>query len=144
MPLLRRDLLKVSEAVGVAHPGLIGPDDVDIVEGTAAAGLREVYGYEPGWGRLGPALAGGHRAHGRDHTRAGATADHLSKAGRSQVEAGPDARSLFTAAHVQLRKTLDTWTLAIFTLMNIASASSRLVRPATSPASTSRSRPVSR
>ena len=25
---LRRDLLKVSEAVGVCHPGLIGPDDV--------------------------------------------------------------------------------------------------------------------
>ena len=30
---LRRDLLKVSEAVGVVHPGLIGPDDVDILDG---------------------------------------------------------------------------------------------------------------
>ena len=54
---LRRDLLKVSEAVGVCHPGLIGPDDVDLVDGVhTAAGLREVYGYEPGWGQLGPAL----------------------------------------------------------------------------------------
>src|SRR3954447_4836380 len=54
---LRRDLLKVSEAVGVAHPGLIGPDDVDLVAGVrSSAALREVYGYEPGWGLLGPAL----------------------------------------------------------------------------------------
>jgi glutamate synthase domain-containing protein 2 len=54
---LRRDLLKVSEAVGVCHPGLIGPDDVDVVDGIRTAdGLREVYGYEPGWGQLGPAL----------------------------------------------------------------------------------------
>ncbi len=55
---LRRDLLKVSEAVGVCHPGLIGPDDVDLVDGlcSTAAGLREVYGYEPGWGELGPAV----------------------------------------------------------------------------------------
>ena len=54
---LRRDLLKVSEAVGVAHPGLIGPDDVDLVEGIRGTeGLREVYGYEPGWGELGPSL----------------------------------------------------------------------------------------
>jgi glutamate synthase domain-containing protein 2 len=54
---LRRDLIKVSEAIGVCHPGLIGPDDVDLVDGVhAAAGLREVYGYEPGWGELGPAL----------------------------------------------------------------------------------------
>lgn len=54
---LRRDLLKVSEAVGVAHPGLVGPDDVDLVEGVRSTrGIREVYGYEPGWGTLGPAL----------------------------------------------------------------------------------------
>jgi glutamate synthase (ferredoxin) len=54
---LRRDLLKVSEAVGVCHPGLIGPDDVDVVDGLRSTqGLREIYGYEPGWGELGPAL----------------------------------------------------------------------------------------
>jgi glutamate synthase domain-containing protein 2 len=54
---LRRDLLKVSEAVGVCHPGLIGPDDVDLVDGLHTnQGIREVYGYEPGWGELGPVL----------------------------------------------------------------------------------------
>jgi glutamate synthase (ferredoxin) len=54
---LRRDLLKVSEAVGVCHPGLIGPDDVDLVDGLRSSeGLRAVYGYEPGWGELGAAL----------------------------------------------------------------------------------------
>ncbi len=54
---LRRDLMKVSEAVGVCHPGLIGPDDVDAVDGLRSTeSLREVYGYEPGWGELGSAL----------------------------------------------------------------------------------------
>lgn len=54
---MRRDLTKVSEALGVAHPGLIGPDDIDVVDGVrTTTGLREVYGYEPGWGQLGPAL----------------------------------------------------------------------------------------
>ena len=54
---LRRDLLKVSEAVGVVHPGLITPDDIDIAHGIESSrGLREVYGYEPGWGVLGESL----------------------------------------------------------------------------------------
>ncbi len=54
---LRRDLLKVSEAVGVCHPGLIGPDDVDVVDRLSSTeAVRGVYGYEPGWGELGPAL----------------------------------------------------------------------------------------
>jgi glutamate synthase (ferredoxin) len=54
---LRRDLMKVSEAVGVCHPGLIGPGDIDLVNGLSGTeGLREVYGYEPGWGELGPTL----------------------------------------------------------------------------------------
>ncbi|WP_193613373.1 FMN-binding glutamate synthase family protein [Nocardioides lijunqiniae] len=54
---LRRDLIKVSEAVGVVHPGLIGPEDVDLLDGTRSrVSLRELYGYEPGWGELGPAL----------------------------------------------------------------------------------------
>ncbi|MBC9734847.1 FMN-binding glutamate synthase family protein [Nocardioides marmotae] len=55
---LRRDLLKIAEAVGVVHPALIGPDDVDLVDGTrAATSLREAYGYEPGWGLPSPELA---------------------------------------------------------------------------------------
>ncbi|MGI8701050.1 MAG: FMN-binding glutamate synthase family protein [Nocardioidaceae bacterium] len=48
---LRRDLLKVSEACGVEHPSLIGPDSVEILD-TLADGrlLDEVYRYQAGWG----------------------------------------------------------------------------------------------
>ena len=48
---LRRDLVKVSEACGVYHPGLVTTDDIDILDRTRSGeSLREVYGYEPGWG----------------------------------------------------------------------------------------------
>jgi glutamate synthase domain-containing protein 2 len=48
---LRRDLLKVSEACGVLHPGLIASTDVDILHGVESARpLHEVYGYDPAWG----------------------------------------------------------------------------------------------
>lgn len=54
---LRRDLLKVAEAVGVVHPGLLTADDIDILDGQRSGqSLRELYGYEPGWGELGQAL----------------------------------------------------------------------------------------
>jgi glutamate synthase (ferredoxin) len=54
---LRRDLLKVSEAIGVVHPALITADDIDIAQGIESSRtLREVYGYEPRWGELGPRL----------------------------------------------------------------------------------------
>ncbi|WP_313408197.1 FMN-binding glutamate synthase family protein [Aeromicrobium sp.] len=54
---LRRDLLKVSEAVGVVHPGLMTADDIDILDGQRSGqSLRELYGYEKGWGELGPRL----------------------------------------------------------------------------------------
>jgi glutamate synthase (ferredoxin) len=54
---LRRDLFKVSEAVGVMHPALITADDVDVMDGVMGSRtLREVYGYEPDWGSLGPRL----------------------------------------------------------------------------------------
>jgi len=48
---LRRDLLKVSEACGVPHPALIGPESVEVLD-TLSDGrlLGEIYGYEPGWG----------------------------------------------------------------------------------------------
>ncbi|GAB3662111.1 FMN-binding glutamate synthase family protein [Nocardioides korecus] len=53
----RAEMVKVSESVGVAHPGLITVDDVDILEGDFnARSLCEVYAYADGWGRLGPAL----------------------------------------------------------------------------------------
>ena len=48
---LRRDLLKVSEACGVEHPAMIGPDSVDILDMLADGKLLgEAYGYQPGWG----------------------------------------------------------------------------------------------
>ncbi len=54
---LRRDLLKVSEAIGVEHPGLISADDVDLLNGTQSRrSLREIYDYQPGWGELGADL----------------------------------------------------------------------------------------
>jgi glutamate synthase domain-containing protein 2 len=53
---LRRDLLKVAEACGVEHPGLIESDAVEILDGrTSSTPLRDVYGYEPGWGMPSPA-----------------------------------------------------------------------------------------
>jgi len=48
---LRRDLVKVAEACGVEHPGLIDADAIEILDGrTASTSLREVYDYQPGWG----------------------------------------------------------------------------------------------
>ena len=48
---VRRELLKVSGAVGVAHPALIGPTDVEFADGTlASTTLAEVYGYDRAWG----------------------------------------------------------------------------------------------
>jgi glutamate synthase domain-containing protein 2 len=48
---LRRDLVKVAEACGVEHPGLIDADAIEILDGrTAATSLRKVYDYQPGWG----------------------------------------------------------------------------------------------
>ncbi|MEW1929755.1 FMN-binding glutamate synthase family protein [Streptomyces sp. NPDC088360] len=55
---LRRELLRVSGAVGVAHPSLITPTDIDILNGDYdARTLASVYGYKDGWGSLGPKLA---------------------------------------------------------------------------------------
>ncbi|HWI00624.1 MAG TPA: glutamate synthase-related protein, partial [Propionibacteriaceae bacterium] len=48
---LRRDLVKVAEACGVEHPGLIDADSVEILDGrTASTSLRDVYQYQAGWG----------------------------------------------------------------------------------------------
>ena len=67
---LRRDLLKVAEACGVEHPGLIDTGSVEILTGrTASTPLREVYGYAAG---LGPALGGRPRGDRRAHDRRGA------------------------------------------------------------------------
>jgi glutamate synthase domain-containing protein 2 len=51
---LRRDLVKLAESCGAVHPALIDADDVEILRGhESSRGLREVYGYEPGWGSVG-------------------------------------------------------------------------------------------
>ncbi|MET8268238.1 FMN-binding glutamate synthase family protein [Micromonospora arida] len=53
---LRRDLTKVAEACGVEHPGLIGTDAVEILDGrTGSTPLHQVYGYRPEWGLPSPA-----------------------------------------------------------------------------------------
>jgi len=54
---LRRDLLKVSEAAGVRHPAMLGPTDVEILDGDRGhRTLAAVYGYQPGWGVPGPEI----------------------------------------------------------------------------------------
>jgi hypothetical protein len=53
---LRRDLVKVAEACGVAHTSLIDAESIEVLDGrTSSSTLREVYGYQPGWGLPGPA-----------------------------------------------------------------------------------------
>ena len=48
---LRRDLMKVAEACGVEHPGLIDTSSVEVLTGrTASTPLADVYGYAPDWG----------------------------------------------------------------------------------------------
>jgi glutamate synthase domain-containing protein 2 len=49
---LRRDLLKVSEACGVEHPGLIDADAVELLDAASTSrSLREIFGYRPDWSR---------------------------------------------------------------------------------------------
>jgi glutamate synthase domain-containing protein 2 len=48
---LRKDLLALSHAIGVPHPGLVTPNELEILDerfNTATAGV--VFDYEPGWG----------------------------------------------------------------------------------------------
>ena len=63
---MRRDLWKVSEAMGVVHPGLLTPDDIDILDGlNSHRSLGEVYGYDASWAPAGPAPGrGDHRPDG--------------------------------------------------------------------------------
>ncbi|MFC9362961.1 glutamate synthase-related protein, partial [Rhodococcus sp. NPDC057014] len=53
---LRRDVFKVAEACGVAHPGLITSADVEVADGNRrSVTLGELYGYRQDWGLPGPA-----------------------------------------------------------------------------------------
>lgn len=48
---LRKELLALSRACGVAHPGLVSLDHVDVLDDRfGARSAREIFGYEPGWG----------------------------------------------------------------------------------------------
>lgn len=67
---LRKELTRVSAAVGVAHPALITCADVDIFNGDYdARSLSSVYGYKDGWGELGDGLRDEivHLMHPADH-----------------------------------------------------------------------------
>jgi len=47
----RHELLKITEAIGVAHPGLITVDDLEVLGGDGTSqGLRTITGYRDGWG----------------------------------------------------------------------------------------------
>ena len=53
---LRREVLKVAEACGVAHPSLITAEDVEVADGNRrSVTLAELYGYREGWGLPGVA-----------------------------------------------------------------------------------------
>jgi len=54
---LRKELMKVSAAVGVAHPSLITPHDLEIMNGDyESRTLARIYDYKDHWGQLGPEL----------------------------------------------------------------------------------------
>ena len=48
--------MEAQVACGVEHPSLIDAESVEVLDGrTSSTTLREVYGYEPGWGLPGAA-----------------------------------------------------------------------------------------
>ena len=48
---LRKELLWLSRACGVTHPGLVSGDHIEILDDRfGAEGVYDVFGYEPGWG----------------------------------------------------------------------------------------------
>lgn len=48
---LRGELLHIAQACGYDHPALLGPDDIELMDGTRhGKPLAEVFGYEAGWG----------------------------------------------------------------------------------------------
>ena len=51
---LRMELLDLSRAAGSLHPALVDLDDLEILDGGLhGRSARDVFGYEPGWGRPG-------------------------------------------------------------------------------------------
>jgi glutamate synthase domain-containing protein 2 len=48
---LRFELLRLARACGVDHPALVSADQIELLgDGWGSTSLREVIGYEPGWG----------------------------------------------------------------------------------------------
>ena len=55
---LRHDLHKIISAVGVAHPALLTPTDIELMDGVhRGTPLSDVFSYQPGWGELRDDLA---------------------------------------------------------------------------------------
>ncbi len=53
--MFRYELLSLSHALGEAHPGLVGLDKFEILDGQFGSRLaRDVFAYEPGWGAVSP------------------------------------------------------------------------------------------
>jgi len=47
---LRKELLRLSHACGVEHPGLLTADHMEVLDGSfGSRPLYEVFGYQPGW-----------------------------------------------------------------------------------------------
>jgi hypothetical protein len=48
---LRKEILQLSRATGVAHPGLLSGEMIEILDGRfGSATLTELFGYQSGWG----------------------------------------------------------------------------------------------
>jgi hypothetical protein len=48
---LRHELLQLALACGVAHPALVGPDRIEVLDGHyGSTTARQLFGYEAGWG----------------------------------------------------------------------------------------------
>ena len=53
---LRKELMWLSRACGVEHPGLVTGDHIEILDDRLGSReMHEVFGYEPGWGLPGEA-----------------------------------------------------------------------------------------
>ena len=48
---LRKEILQLSRATGVAHPGLLSGEMIEILDGRfGSSTLHEIFGYRRGWG----------------------------------------------------------------------------------------------
>ena len=60
---MRKELVRLSHACGVSHPALVTLDRLSILNDRfRATPAREVFGYAPGWGELGPSAQAAIRA----------------------------------------------------------------------------------